>query len=74
MELQEPIYDNMSQDVTAGAVMWLQEQDVAVGVKMRLHDKLLKKNFGLLSLFLVVQISQPFGAALLDILFARSQF
>ena len=28
MQLQEPIYDNRSQDGTAEALMWLQEQDV----------------------------------------------
>ena len=39
MQLQEPIYDNRSQDVTAGAMMLLQEQDVAAGVKMWLQDE-----------------------------------
>ena len=37
-ELQEPIHDYWSQDVTAGAMMWLQEQDVASGVKMLLEE------------------------------------
>ena len=45
MWLQESIYDNSSQNVTAGAVMWLQEQDVAAGVKMSLQDTLLKRSF-----------------------------
>ena len=31
--------------MTAGAMMWLKEQDVAAGVKMRLQDKLLKRSF-----------------------------
>ena len=31
-ELQEPIYDNRIQDVTTGAMMWLQEQDMAARV------------------------------------------
>ena len=31
--------------MTAGAMMWLQEEDVAAGVKMWLHDKLLKSSF-----------------------------
>ena len=29
----------------AGAMMWLQEQDVAAGVKMWLQDKLVKSSF-----------------------------
>ena len=45
MYLQEPIYKNRSQDLTAGAMMWLQEQDVALGVKMCLQDELLKSTF-----------------------------
>ena len=42
MQLQEPIYDNRSQDVTARAMMWVQEQDVAAGVNMWLQEKFLK--------------------------------
>ena len=38
IQLQEPIHDYRSQDVTAVAMMKLQEQDVAAGVKMWLHD------------------------------------
>ena len=34
MQLKEPIHDYWSQDVTAGAIMKLLEQDVAAGVKM----------------------------------------
>ena len=45
MQLQETIYDNRSHNVTAGAMMWLQEQDVAAGVMMWLQDKLLKSSF-----------------------------
>ena len=40
MQLQEPIYDNMSQDVTAEAMIWLQQLDVDAGVKMGLQDNL----------------------------------
>ena len=41
----ETVYDNMSQDLTAGAMMRLQEQDVAAGVHMWLQDKLLASSF-----------------------------
>ena len=34
MQLKEPIYDNRSQDMTAGGMMRLLEQDVAERVKM----------------------------------------
>ena len=43
--VKKPIYDERSQDVTAGAMLWLQEQDVAAGLYMWLLDKLL--NFSL---------------------------
>ena len=40
MQLQEPVHDQKSQDLTSGARMCLQEQNVVV--QMWLHEKLLK--------------------------------
>ena len=45
MQLQEPIYDHRSQDATAEALMWLQEQCVAAGIKIWLNNKLLKSSW-----------------------------
>ena len=44
-ELQELIYDCWSQDVTAGAKMWMQEHNVAAELKMWLQDTRLKSSF-----------------------------
>ena len=38
MQLQEPIHEYRSQDLTVGAMMWLQEQDVAAELKMWLQE------------------------------------
>ena len=64
-----------SQDVTAGAMMMLQEQDVAAGVKMWLQEKLFKISFLLFwrNSFSSFPDSQSFRAAILGFSFARSQ-
>ena len=65
-ELPEPIHDYWSHNVTGGAMMWLQEQYVASGVKMLLQEN----PFKVVSHAFVVTlgfslISQCFGADLL---------
>ena len=69
MKLQEQIHNNRSQYVTAGAMMWLQEQDLAAGVKMWLQDKLLKLSFSSFCRNLDFSDSRSFGAALLVLFF-----
>ena len=42
MWLQKPIYDSRSQDVTAGAIIWLQEQRWAAETKIWLQENSLR--------------------------------
>ena len=69
MQLQDQIHGYRSPDVTAGAMMWLQEQNVAAGLKMWLQEKLFKHSF---SRF--VATSVIFGLTVFWSRFARHSF
>ena len=74
-KLQEPIHDYWSQELTAGAMMWLQEQDVRSGVEMWLQEQTFKSSSShFCRAFSFFSDTRSFGAALLCILFAKSNF
>ena len=60
--------------MTAGAMLWLKEKDVAAGVKMWRQEKLIKSSFSGICCDFRFFDSRSFGAALLGVLLASSQF